>query len=182
MQESMEGDEEQANLRRNPREEEEVVYHPQPGPRFVVRRYWKSLFFWPLLVLVLVLAATLPPVLVGRSNTRDEEKERALMELTKAGTGLRNGVYTAFVPAASLALWVSNRPRLQDQIDGRPIEISDSYEDAETHFQIAARNALDLVPQFRRGPIQWIGLAPHGIISAMFPILSFNDTRPLGTR
>ena len=62
------------------------------------------------------------------------------------------------------------------------VEIADSYEDAETHFQIAARNALDLVPQFRRETIQWIGLAPNGIISAMFPILSFNDTRPLGTR
>ena len=117
---SMEGDEE-ANPGRNPREEEEAVYQHQPEPGFVVRRYWKSLLFWPLLVLVLVLAATLPPVLVGRSDTRDEEKERALMELTKAGTGLRNGVYTAFVPAASLALWVKTRPRLQDQIDGRPV-------------------------------------------------------------
>ena len=163
-------------------EEEEVVYQPQPEPGFVARRYWKSLLFWPLLVLVLVLAATLPPVLVGRSDTRDEEKERALMELTKAGAGLRNGVYTAFVPAASLGLWVKTRPRLQDQIDGRPVEIADSYEDAETHFQIAARKALDLVPQFHIQCIKWIGLAPNGIISLLFPILSFNDTRPLGTR
>ena len=158
------------------------THQPQPNPFFVTRRYWKSLVFWPLVVLLLALAATLPPVFVVRSETKQEEKDRAMTELTNAVTGLTNGVQLAFVPASSLGLWVTGRPNLRDQINpDKPIEITDSYDDCRTPFQIAARNALDLVPQLERGTIIHIGLAPHGVFSAIFPLLNVVDMTAMGT-
>ena len=157
------------------------THQPQPNPFFVTRRYWKSLVFFPLIVLLLALAATLPPVFVVRSETKQDEKDRAMTELTNAVTGLTNGVQLAFVPAASLGLWVTGRPNLRDQINHKPVEIADSYFDGSTPFQIAARNALDLVPQLGRGTILHIGLAPHGVFSAIFPLLDVGGMISMAT-
>ena len=158
------------------------THQPQPNPFFVTRRYWKSLVFFPLVVLLLALAATLPPVFVVRSETKQDEKDRAMTELTNAVTGLTNGVQLAFVPAASLGLWVTGRPNLRDQINpDKPVEIADSYFDGSTPFQIAARNALDLVPQLERGTILHIALAPHGVVSVSFPFLNAVDMASMGT-
>ena len=145
-----------------------------------MRRYWKCLLVWPLVVLLLVLAASLPPVLVNRSNKEQEEKDHAIAELNKAATGITNGIGTAFIPAASLGLWATGLPNFLDQIDNQPVQIATSYFDGKSPFQVAARSALDLVPTLGRDTIKSVGLAPHGSVSALFPIFNIFSTRPLG--
>ena len=176
------GGEEETNQEEFVGNVEEVVGQRQPiDPFFVMRRYWKSLFLCPLVVLLLVLAASLPPVFVARSDSEQEEMDRATTELTNAVVGLRNGAYLAFVPAASMGLWATGRPNFLDQINGNKPEVVDSYYDGASPFQIASRNALDLVPQLGRGTIKNIGLAPHGVFSSIFPLLHLNSTQTLGT-
>ena len=170
------GDDEEANETELPFS---PTHQPQPNPFLVMRRYWKSLLGWPLLVLVLVLAAALPPIFVARSDHREEEMNRAMTEAINTAEGFQNGINTAFIPVASLGLWVTGRPQFLDQIDNQSVELAESYDDGDSPFQVAARAALDLVPQLT-GAVQRVGLAPHGTISTFFPILNLNMTRPYG--
>ena len=50
-----------------------------------MRRYWKILLGWTVVVFLVVLAATLPPLFVQRSESREAEMDRAMMEITNAG-------------------------------------------------------------------------------------------------
>ena len=155
-----------------------------PDPVFVMRRYWKSLASWSVIVFVLVLVATLTPLFILRDEGAQEEKNKASLELIKAETGLRNVIRLAFVPAASLGLWVTGEPNFLHQVGSTSPQLvieteADSYEGCSP-FQQAAKKALEVVsPQMYDGTIRNLQLAPHGVVSALFP-LSFGQVKALG--
>ena len=155
---------------------------PHPNPVFVMKQYWKSLVGCTLVVLVLVLVATLTPLFVKRSEGRETEMHRADSELAKAAEGLKNTVRLAFIPASSLGLWVTGVPAFLEQTGGNPPEIQKSPDDdLNAPFQEAAKLALELVSdQIALGTVRNVALAPHGIVSAIFPTLDFFYVFPVG--
>ena len=156
---------------------------PNPNPRFVFKRYWKSLVGWSVIVFVLVLVATLTPLFILRDDAAKEDQYKAKDEILKAESGIQNAIRLAFIPAASLSLWVMREPNVRDihYIDELGVRVTEDYYDGNSPFQEASRRALALVTphQIEDSVIRNVALAPHSTVSAVFP-LRFNRLRGLG--